>query len=151
MHVFCRRLCTEISVFAKDYFVTECGSWLLIAQRPVLERQGWWEGKSAYFGGLQLEGGWTPAQRPAPTGRGRALKGDFRVRRPREGPHAEWKHSGPDGRLHKLVISGLISVVLAVLRTVSLRFQVHLCFISLNPVLGLWQLYVVAAVGSSYS
>ena len=50
-----------------------------------------------------------------------------------------------------LVIGGLISTILVVLHTVSLQFQVHLFFISLNPVLGIVAACVVVAVGSSCS
>ena len=51
----------------------------------------------------------------------------------------------------RLVIGGLISTILVGLCTVSLQFQVHLFFISLNPVPGIVAAYVMAAVGSSCS
>ena len=147
----CRRLCT-VSHLAKDYFVTECGSWLLVAQKPVLKRQGWWKGKSALFRRLAA-GGWVDSCSKANSRLtvGRALKGDFRGVQAKGGPHAEqhtrlWRSScgwSSDG--------GLISTILVVLHTVSLQFQVHLFFISLNPVFGIVAAYVVAAVGSSCS
>lgn len=91
----------------------------------TLEACSWREG------GLLLKG-------QLPTDGGRALKGDFRGAQAKGGATRRAAHSALTV-VSRLVISGLISVVLVVLRTVSLRFQVHLCFISLNPVLGLWQ------------
>ena len=90
-------------------------------------------------------GGRKPIQRPTlPTDNqwARAFIGGGR------GPHAETAQEALTVILN-LVISGLTSIILIVLSTVSLQFQGWFVSISLRPILGIVAAYVMATVWSS--
>ena len=136
------------SHLTKGYFVTESGIWPLTAQKPMLKRQGWWEGKSASFWRLAAGGradSCLKANSPL-TVSGKSFQGDL-LGVQAEGGATRRTASSAVRAVLQLVIGGLISIFLVVLSTVSLQFQVLLFFISLSPVLGIVAAWVTAVVG----
>ena len=88
-----------------------------------------------------------PVQRPTPRPDNQGARAFIDRGR---GLHVETAQSALTVILN-LVISGLTSVILIVLGTVNLQFQVRFVPISLRPILGIVAAYVTATVWSSRS
>ena len=120
----------------------------MLATQKLIKRQGWWKGKFALFwmlvtGGEGRADTCPKANSPTTDNQGaRAFIDGGRWL------HVKTAQSALTVIL-KLVIGGLTSIILIVLRRVSLQFQGQFVPIPLRPVLGTVVAYVMATVWSS--
>ena len=139
-----------INSFSKSVslFVTKNTGQLLATQKPI-KRSNWWTGKLAFFwmlatgrvGGRHL----SKAQLPQPL----TISGQELLET--EGGGFIQKAQSALTVALKLVIGGLTIIILIVLSTVDLQFQVWFVSIPMRPVLRIMAVYVMATVWSSCS
>ena len=132
------RLCIS-SYAAKSSVVSSKGA---ACHSKAGKRPGWWIGKFTLFWmpATCMSKGWHPLPTP-PTANEQEL-----LERGR-GLHAETAQSAQTVNL-KLIISGLTSVIVIALGTVSLQFQDQFVSISLRQILGTVAARIVIAVQS---